>query len=76
MGQPTCTRYAEEPKRRQELLEGLVLKFWPLLHSNAVPETPVAGNGAAARHRMRVVKVRLYTFNFLLSSVAERVLFN
>lgn len=39
-----------EPKRRQELLEGLVLKFWPLLHSHAVPAVPVVrANSAAPR---------------------------
>ena len=46
----------KDPKRRQDLLEGLVLKFWPLLHSNAVPEMPVAGNAAATRQRTRVIK--------------------
>mmetsp|Transcript_12419 Transcript_12419/g.29992 ORF Transcript_12419/g.29992 Transcript_12419/m.29992 type:complete len:97 (+) Transcript_12419:309-599(+) len=45
-----------EPRRRQELLEGLVLKFWPLLHSHAMPETPVAGNYWATANRMRVIR--------------------
>ena len=46
----------KDPRKRQEALEGLVLKFWPLLHSNAVPEMPVQGNITSAMQRARVIK--------------------
>ena len=50
------TSQKKDSKRRQELLEGLTLKFWPLLHADAMPEVPVAGNVAASRHRAGVIK--------------------
>ena len=34
----------------------MVLKFWPLLHSHAVPDQPVAGNVAATSHREGIVR--------------------
>jgi hypothetical protein len=47
---------AREPARRREVLQGLTMKFWPLLHANAVPAMHVAGNIEASRQRMRVIK--------------------
>lgn len=50
----------KEPKRRQELLEGLVLKFWPLLHSNAIPAAPVVRLNSA-----------MHSFVYMLFSVVS-----
>ena len=46
----------EERQRRQDMLEGLVLKFWPLLYAHGVPEQPISGNTVAIDHRQRVIK--------------------
>ena len=46
----------KDSRKRQVLLEGLTLKFWPLLHANAVPETPMSGNVSAVTHRAGVIK--------------------
>lgn len=48
--------HLKDPRRRGETLDGLVLKFWPLLHSHAVPDQAVAGNVAATRHREGIVR--------------------
>ena len=48
--------HLKDPRRRGETLDGLVLKFWPLLRSHAVPDPPVAGNVAAKQHREGIIR--------------------